>query len=771
MNSNWQNDVASRLLAAQTPGDVREIIELAALHYGSKAIPVGRSNNIGTIRMASDPGLALVERITNGIDSLLELGIGLNPAEAHAAVSPEAAARLLYGVPVGGLGDMTETERRALAENLVVTMHESGDAKRPTIRVQDHGIGQHPEDFSKTLLSLNESNKVGKPYTMGTYGQGGSVTFGFSELTIIISRRHPDLLDGRDDVVGWTVVYEEETDPTKNVLPRYVWLVQPDGSTFTLPVSSFSDLPNGTRITHIEYDVQSLRGPYTTQMWQFLHATLFDPILPFLLGGDRASDPKKSGGDPGDRVIIGNATRLANVDRARGDIDLAATDTHMLDLGEDYGNVEVTWWALTRPEGSTTKSGPAEGYVQANNAICLTLHGQRQDAEARSWIKDKAMMPFLYKNMVVHIAANGLTPIGRRELFASTRERATQSELRRIIYDRVAELMRTDDDLKTLNNVEKERLLKSSTAATNEKIRKRLGKFIKSKLKGTSVAGSKQTGPGKGGDPAAGGTEDGAKWGNPRGKSTPGAGRSIDDSHLPNVPTYLRFDAKRVRVAQGATGFVWVEVDAKNGFLPQHDDALTIAFSGDGAESLKIQSRSRLLGGRSRWAVHAAPTAPVGAASLEVSLAVAGPPLKASIPVEIVEPPEPHKEGNGGQDEDTGPDVQWITKDGWPDDVNAHTVGYVTEDAESTIIWVNRDFHLLDRALASRGLTGEQIQTRADRYQFPVACGLWLQHHDLKTANPKPDDKYLMAELERLAEAVLVAMDPDVELAGTNAEE
>lgn len=280
-----ETKLATLLSTARTAKDIKEILKLAAEMSEIMVIPVGRENNIGTIRMASDPGLAMIERLTNGIDSLLELAVLQRPGnDPH---SPQEAAQML-GVPSGGLQDMTETERRTLAENLVISLHDSEVKRRPTVRVSDRGAGQHPSFFAKTLLSLNESNKVSKPYTMGTYGQGGSVSFGFSQYTLIVSRRHTDLLEqGQEDLVGWTVVYEEQTDPTKNILPRYVWVVRADGSPFTLPASLFPDFDHGVRVTHVEYDVQTLQGPFTTQMWQFMHAALFEPVLPFILTGDR----------------------------------------------------------------------------------------------------------------------------------------------------------------------------------------------------------------------------------------------------------------------------------------------------------------------------------------------------------------------------------------------------------------------------------------------------------------------------------------------------
>jgi len=764
--------LAHLLWTAQTVADMEHILGMVTM----KAIPVGRDNNIGTIRMASDPGLAMIERLTNGIDSLLELAVLLNPG-AEPQTPQEAAA--LLGIPVGGIQDMTDSQRRALGERLVISLHESGEKRRPTVRVTDQGMGQHPSMLWKTLLSLNESNKVGKPYTMGTYGQGGSVTFGFSKYTLVMSRRHPDLLEeGQEDVVGWTIVYEEQTDPTKNILPRYVWIVQEDGSPFTLPASLFPDFPHGARITHVEYDVQNLQGPFTTQMWQFLHAALFEPVLPFLVTGDRASDPKKSDGSSDSRVVIGNAARLSNVASAKGDLELGAFDSHIIDLGTDYGTVTASWWALVRPEGSKSKSDPAGSYVDANSAVSLTLHGQRQDAERRTWIKDKARMPFLFKNMVVHINANGLKPQGRRELFASTRERATESELRKLIYERVSDLIRSDGDLKALNHSEKERLLKRSTAATNEKVRKRLGKFIKTKLAGLTKpsGGSKGSGTGpssSGGAFAGGGTTTSTGGGGGHGGGG-GLGRSTDDTALPHVPTEITFDSKRMRVARSRGSYVWVNINAKNNYLPNHDDDLTIRIEGPGDHGVTLSSRSVLFGGKTRWAFLATPETPIGEYKLHVELMTAGGELTATLPIDVVEAPKVPSQPKGGADEETGPDVRWVSKadgEAWSDRFGPQLVGLVDQDDESTIIWVNRDYDLLGKALASSSLTEEQINVRADRYQFPVACGLWLQHHETTKMETPPDDEYLKGELHRLAEAVLVAIDPDVELAGSESED
>ncbi len=764
--------LANLLQSAQTAKEVDQLLQMAAA-AGSKVVPVGgRENNIGTIRMASDPGLALIERITNGLDSLLELAVLLHPGSNPQ--TPEAAAQLL-GVPAGGVADMTDTERRTLAERLIFSLHDSGLKRRPTVRIVDCGMGQHPSKFARTLLSLNESNKVGKPFTMGTYGQGGSVTFGFSRYTIIVSRRHPDLLEpGEEDRLGWTVVFEEQTDPSKNVLPRYVWLVQPDGSPFSLPASLFPGFDHGVHVTHVEYDIQGLQGPFTTQTWQFMHSAMFEPVLPFLISGDRDNDPKKKDGSRDSRVVIGNSARLANIAGARGEIELGAHDSFKIDLGPDHGSVTADYWALVRPEGSTSKGEPAGSYVEAASAVCLTLHGQRQDTERRGWIKDRAKLPFLYKNIVVHINANGLLPAGRRELFASTRERATQSALRNLIYDRVVEELRTSEDLKALNHAEKQRMLMRSTAATNDKVRKRLAKFVQQKLKGTT----KPTGTGKGaghGPNNPGGSFHGGGSAQPGGGGSSGGGphkpRNTDDTNLPNVPTSVVFESKRLKVKQGHSAHVWVEINAKNGYLPRHDSDLTVEITGNAGHGLMVTTRSKLLGGKSRWALIATVDTSLGEYKLHVALMTANGELTADLPIEVIAPPAEPSQPKGGSDVDAGPDVRWMTEEEWDDDWSAQVVGRVAEDDESTIIFVNKDYNLLAKTLALNTLTAEQMQVRADRYQYPIACALWLQDHQVRRMAAPPDDAYQQGELHRLAEAVLLAMDADVELAAEGGED
>jgi len=150
-------ELAKNLWSARSDADVDALIKSATEVYGgTNLLPVGgRPNNAGVIEVSSDPALASVERITNAMDAVLEF---------HAAKggdlpkSPREAAKKWLGIPSAGIKNLDNAQRRSIAENVSVTLCESGVPKHPTLIIQDKGIGIEAQDFLKTVLSLNEQN-------------------------------------------------------------------------------------------------------------------------------------------------------------------------------------------------------------------------------------------------------------------------------------------------------------------------------------------------------------------------------------------------------------------------------------------------------------------------------------------------------------------------------------------------------------------------------------------------------------------------------------
>jgi hypothetical protein len=95
-------------------------------------------------------------------------------------------------------------------------------------------------------------------------------------------------------------------------------------------------------------------------------------------------------------------------------------------------------------------------------------------------------------------------------------------------------------------------------------------------------------------------------------------------------------------------------------------------------------------------------------------------------------------------------------------DWDAQIVGEVQVRSDETLILLNRDQRLLERALdGNKKLSKDQIQTRESRYLFPVACALYEQYEAVQEIKEPPTTEYVAGEMERLAEAVLLVIDQD----------
>ena len=746
--------LARAALTATSTADVDALITAAATEYGGAHWrDLGdRANNAGTVQIASNAASALTERITNAIDGMLELKAAEHTGSLPS--SPRQAARDWYGISRAGVGEMSDTDRRRLAENISVILEDSGEADRPTIRVTDRGIGQHPDDAPTTLLSLNENNKLAKPYLQGAYGQGASATYRFGRYTVIITRRAPALTGGRADLVGWTVVWEDPGDPTVQKLPTYKYLVDANGEIPVFAPSALDDGDwHGVQITHIAYELRGYIAAYTQPkngVWALFHSALFDPVLPFLVGGNRPADIKAVKANS-TRVVIGNAARLNNPSGPRGDLDVSYRNSETFDLtkatGRDLGSLSINYWVLQRPPGSTSTSDPTASYVGTDNAVTMTLSGQRQDTESRTWLRNRTELPFLVRNLIVQIDVDGLSPVAKRELFASTRERAVDSDLRDRIYAEVATVLKQDSELRRLEREERDKLLAQSTEQVDEKVRERLRKHIqtllKSKTRKVKRADTVPDNPGG----AGGGTSK----------------RDTDDSKLNAVPTRIAFLRDPITIKRGGTTNVWVEINAKNGYLPDHEADLSVTFDAALGGKVTDIAKSRLLGGRSQWRLQAASDAPLGDFTVDAVMVTASGVINASATISVIEPAKTKKKTTIVEQPDNGPVIKWMRRNAWDGlGWNAQTVGEVRVRSDETLILINRDQRLLERALdANKKLSKEQIQTRESRYLFPVACALYEQHEAAKEMKQLPTPEYVAGELERLAEAVLLVIDQE----------
>lgn len=134
-------------------------------------------SNVSSIGLGTKAARSLTERLTNRHDAILEArAIDIS---GTLPTSPRKAAEKWFGRPISGpdTGLFTWDYSTGQYDKYVnVVLLESGVENAPTIDVIDKGIGLKAEEFSTTILSLQEGNKIQKNYLIGAFGQGGAST-------------------------------------------------------------------------------------------------------------------------------------------------------------------------------------------------------------------------------------------------------------------------------------------------------------------------------------------------------------------------------------------------------------------------------------------------------------------------------------------------------------------------------------------------------------------------------------------------------------------
>lgn len=759
MSDTLSRDLSRRAIELKTAEEVREFIADAERDLGRiRWRPLGGiPNNVHTAEVFSDPALALVERPINGIDALLDLRA--REQAPAAADSPHAAAQAWWGVPTGGVGKMPARDRLALADHLRVTMLESGETRHPTVEIRDGGTGQHPDDFGTTVLSLLASNKKDKRHQMGVYNAGGAASYRFSAFATITSRLAPQLLAGRADEIGFAIVRYNELDPERFKTGQYEYLTTGTGSIVRLDlpngdlpeVDGVAHLPYGTIVRLVQYELpRHARAAHEPKasLWHLLHGAIPDPALPIRIietRADRFPGVRKSG-DATRRVVNGLQYLLGRAGTSE------YSDERSIDLGPDIGEIALRYYVV---EGSEP-----DAYTTADQGLTVTLNGQRQIVRSRQWIKRNTDLPFLFSRLVVIVDGTGLTNRAKRQVFSSTRESGVDSDVTELILQRTLDELRNDDALLDLDAAARQRVIAKATATTSEKIKKQMasaiGRYLRGPMAG-STGGRKQRVP---------------KPRRPRGP----APVPPDDSLMLDVPDQLRIVGP-VTLSAGSTASLWLEINAKNDFLPDHAADLQFVFGGDLTKQVRVRSKGRLRGGRTRITLIADSDAPPMEGAVTVALAVPdlGVFLTDSSTCTVVAPPE-----DAGPDDQGGePEISiaWVKKEGmasrgW-DDGDVGECHIIRDPEDRSIITKVEWF--LSEGYGPLAVVGDDRRTRSEAafnafresYQYPVAFALFRQQlaADERPYGPGDDEAaqaYYRGERARLAQAVLMSMEPEL---------
>ena len=688
----------------------------------------GRENNRGTVEVSGNPGRALAERVTNAVDAILEAEHALHNARPVCRTPREAASAWL-NVPEGGLSEMTNAGRRTLSKRVTVVMEEGSGVAARIVTVRDDGIGIAADDMPTTILSLNESNKLTKGYLAGTYGQGGSATLASSQVTLVASRADPHAQ------VGFTIVKFTEPPPDQPKIGRYEYLTLDDSV-----LRADGDEPRrGTVCRHLGYDLTKIGGAIgPNSVYGMLQQVLFDPVLP-LWFDNRVHDWR--------RVIKGSRNALNGAvdegDEDAAGFKLAHSQKMVHATIADLGRVGFEYWLLSTPEKKNKR--PTAGYVDPNKPIILTLNGQNQEELTATLIRKDAELPYLMRRLICHVNCNGLTPAALRGLLTSTREAARAGFVLDAIRDELVRLLKSDDDLKRLNDEAKRNLHREQDELASKAMRKEVAKLLRAQ--GIEVMQDIGPGPGEGKESRS---------------SPPGPGpRPPKPIELRDPPTFIRLvrgEDKPIRLHPEQRRYVHVETDAQGSYHDAKDPTKSRVNVIVQGEHLSFGGSGPLEKGRMRLIVACSNDAqPGGTGTLRIELARPGlPTLSDGCDVEIV-PPPPAKPGKRRivlppfrVVPVEGPETDQWQELGWPDDIRS-IASSAERDSEELVVYYSQQFPNYTQAVAK--LEAKDPATAAsftNRYETWLAAHSLILEEDQETAGAIEGlEEEAAAEVER----------------------
>lgn len=472
-------DILVKLLKATTQEEVTYLLDTHNFFKKAQWVPYGgQENNAGTIKAQSpDPVGALVEKITNGIDALLIRMCWDNKIDPTASNAPQTqneAVRKFFNDKVADF-DLSDKEVREIAAKSIRIIGE-GNIDKPTISIIDFGEGQHPDDFSKTFLSIGGSNKIKIKFAHGVYNQGGSAALKFcgNGYQLILSRRAPNIQNGRKDLWGFSLVRERYEIGFKAEWYEYCII---DGNIPSFPYEPLNILSgtevfeSGSLVRLFSYTLKNpnlyITGQREKELAREINKRYFSIPLPIQINELRT---QLRGWSEKNKV-----TRIYGLWRLlKKQFKDKSIIKKTLNLKADLGifglrNIEI---AILNDENDTGQS-----YKSQFEKIFLTVNGQSQHTETVNFLKTDCLLPDLAPYMIIHIDLSNAN-YQANKIFHTARSGVIDIPEYDEFHKRLTDSIKGDETLKELNREYKERKLKNAQPEDKD-LSRYIGRLVK----------------------------------------------------------------------------------------------------------------------------------------------------------------------------------------------------------------------------------------------------------------------------------------------------
>ena len=419
-------DLFLRLLAAGTEGEVQAIVDAEGLADDpSKWTPYGANESFyGVVEnQQAHPVPALVEKLTNGIDAILEKKVVQAGVDVRSPAAPRSVQEALdRHFPDHRNWDLGDARRRQARDLQIVA---SGPRRDTSLMVYDDGVGQAPEDFADTFLSLLRGNKNDVHFVQGKYNMGGAGAIAFCgdrRFQLVASRRH----DGRHPM-GFTLLRRHPLTGAEAASRKNTWY---EYLVFDGKVASFEtdDLDVGLDGRHFRtgslLKLYSYRLPegsrsiISRDLNLSLNEYLFEPALPFLTVDNNERYPDN-------RAPVTPVYGLKR--RLEADDETIEARFSEVSTTAEFGELAVTAYifkARSRGVGvKETRAYVQREYFKNGMATLFSMNGQVQGSYTSEFVTRALKMPLLKDYLLIHVDCSRLSVEMRNELFMASRDR------------------------------------------------------------------------------------------------------------------------------------------------------------------------------------------------------------------------------------------------------------------------------------------------------------------------------------------------------------
>lgn len=434
----------SRLLSAGTEDEVQAMLDAEGLASDdTKWTPYGDNESFyGVVEnQQAHPIPALVEKITNGIDAILEKKVLQDLGDIRSPQAPQSVREALDRYfPQHRNWDVGDARRRQARELQIVA---SGPRRDTSLLVYDDGVGQTPDDFHKTFLSLLRGNKNDVHFVQGKYNMGGAGAIAFCgdrRFQLVASRRYD-----RSAPLGFTLLRRHPPEfaaaaGRKNTWYEYLVF---DGKVGSVDIDELDVGLDGRRFaTGSLLKLYSYRLPegarsiISRDLNVSLNEYLFEPALPFLTvdTSERFPDNKALS-----QPVFGLKRRL------EADRETVETKFSLVSSTPEFGNLAITVYVFkprSRGQGvKETKQYIQREYFKNDMTVLFSLNGQVHGSYTSEFVSRALKMPLLKDYLLVHVDCSNLRLGVRNELFMASRDRLKSGDQADVIRKHLRDVL------------------------------------------------------------------------------------------------------------------------------------------------------------------------------------------------------------------------------------------------------------------------------------------------------------------------------------------